>query len=99
VHPYAGVPPYGYAPAPYPAPTNGMGIAGFVLGLLGLLFFWVPVLGLLLAGLGIALSGVGLAQGRRTGASTGLAVAGLVCGIVGVIPAFVILVAFASSPY
>ena len=90
------VPPYGGYPAPMPypaygpAPTNGIGVAGFVTGLVGLVLCWVPILGLLLAGTGIVLSAVGMSQGRRTGAGTGLAIAGLVCGIVGVIPALFI---------
>jgi hypothetical protein len=95
------VPPYGGypAPTPYPAhgpaPTNGMGVAGFVTALVGLVLFWVPILGLVLAGTGIVLSSVGMSQGRKTGASTGLSIAGLVCGIVGVIPAlFFVLPAF-----
>jgi hypothetical protein len=70
-----------------PPPGNGIGVAGFVTGLVGLVLFWVPILGLILAGTGVALSAVGMSQGRKTGASTGLAIAGLVCGIVGVIPA------------
>jgi len=66
-----------------------------VTGLVGLVLFWVPILGLLLAGTGIVLSSVGMSQGRKTGASIGLAIAGLVCGIVGVIPAlFFVLPAF-----
>jgi hypothetical protein len=65
-------------------------VAGFVTGLVGLVLCWVPILGLLLAGTGIVLSAVGMSQGRRTGAGTGLAIAGLVCGIVGVIPALFI---------
>jgi hypothetical protein len=70
-----------------------------VLGLIGLVLFWVPVLGLLLAGVGIVLSAMGITQGRRTGASTGLAIAGLVCGIVGAIPGFLILLALAGASY
>jgi hypothetical protein len=76
-----------------------MGVAGFVVGLIGLVLFWVPVLGLLLAGVGVALSGVGMTQGRRTGASTGLAIAGLVCGILGVLPGILILLALAGGAY
>ncbi|MGY1604661.1 DUF4190 domain-containing protein [Geodermatophilus sp. SYSU D00815] len=97
--------PYGYG-APYPAPgypvyappqpANGVGIAGFVTGLTGLVLCWIPVLGFLLAGTGIVLSAVGMNQGKRTGASNGLAIAGLVCGIIGAIPGLIFLVAFLS---
>jgi hypothetical protein len=78
------------------APSNGLGVAGFVLGLLGLLLFWVPVLGAILAILGVILGGVGISQGRKSGAGTGLAVAGLVCGILGLLPALFIVIAASS---
>jgi hypothetical protein len=75
-----------------------MGVAGFVVGLVGLLLFWIPFLGFLLSATGVVLSGVGMAQGRKTGAPTGLAIAGLVCGICGtVLGLFILLVALAAS--
>jgi hypothetical protein len=51
----------------------------------------------LLAGLGIVLSAVGMAQGRRRGAVSGVGIAGLVCGIVAVIPGLLVLVAVMSG--
>jgi hypothetical protein len=41
-------PGYGY-PMPVKQPSNGLGIAGFVTGLVGLVPCWVPWLGVLLA--------------------------------------------------
>lgn len=96
------VPPYGAQPQqqPYGAPLipaqsqgNGMGVAGFVTGLLGLIFFWVPFLGLVLALVGVSLSGVGVARGKRLNAPTGLAIAGLVLSIIALIPAVFVVVA------
>jgi hypothetical protein len=84
---------YGY---PQPRPDNGLGIAGFVCGVLALVLFWFPIVGLGLAVLGISLSGAGLAHGRRVGASTGLAIAGLVCALVALIPAVLILLVVAA---
>ena len=78
------------------APGNGLGVAGFVTGLLGLIFCWVPALGVLLAVLGVILGGVGIATGKKKGAPTGLAIAGLVLGIIALIPAIVIMSAVAS---
>jgi hypothetical protein len=77
-------------------PGNGLGVAGFVTGLLGLIFCWVPALGIILALLGVIMGGVGIATGKKKGASIGLAIAGLVLGIIALIPAIVILSAAAS---
>jgi hypothetical protein len=81
-----------------PAPTNGLGIAGFVTGLVGLVLFWVPFFGLLLAGCGVVLSAVGMSQGSKTGAGTGLSIAGLVLGILALIPGLFVLLAVAAAP-
>jgi hypothetical protein len=88
--------PYGYAPVPQQQPGNGIGIAGFVCGLVGLILCWVPWFGALLGLVGIVLSGIGISQGKKKGASIGLSVAGLVCGILAVL-AFVLLLAFVFS--
>ena len=96
----AGYPPPGYPPAPYPGqsvPPNGLGIAGFVTGLVGLLLCWVPVFGLILAGCGVVLSAVGMSQSTKTGANKGLAIAGLVLAIVASIPALFVLIAVAAT--
>jgi hypothetical protein len=105
-----GYQPQGYQPQGYPAqayqaqpgsagqpaPSNGMGIAGFVTGLVGLLLCWVPFLGLILAACGIVLGALGMSQAKRTGASNGLAIAGLVLGILALIPSLIFLVAVFS---
>lgn len=92
----------GYGPQPYhqgqQAPSNGLGVAGFVLGLLGLVFFWFPFLGLILAVLGVILGGVGISNGKKSGAGTGLAIAGLVLGLIALVPVIIVLVS-ASSVY
>ncbi|HZZ97938.1 MAG TPA: DUF4190 domain-containing protein [Jatrophihabitantaceae bacterium] len=79
--------PYQGAPYGYPQQkSNPMGVAGFVCGLLGLVLFWFPFVGLILAVLGVALGAAGMSAGKRQGAATGLAVAGLVLGIIALIP-------------
>ena len=95
-YPYGPGPYGGYAPVPPQRPGNGIGVAGFVCGLVGLVLCWVPWLGALLGLVGIVLSGIGISQGKKNGASIGLAVAGLVCGILAVL-AFVLLLAFVFS--
>ncbi len=97
--PYGAQPPvYGHSQTVIvqSAPGNGLGVAGFVTGLLGLLFCWVPFLGVLLALLGVILGGVGIATGKKKGAPTGLAIAGLVLGIIALIPAIILISAVAS---
>jgi len=87
--------PYGYAPVPQQQ-GNGLGVAGFVTGLVGLVLCWVPWFGMLLGLVGIVLSGIGIAQGKKKGVSIGLAIAGLVCGILAVL-VWIVLLAFVVS--
>lgn len=86
---------YSYAQGGKP-PSNGLGTAGFVLGLLGLVFFWIPFLGISLAILGVIMSGVGISSGKKTGSGTGLAIAGLVLGLVALIP-IIAIISFGSG--
>ncbi len=84
-------PDYPPPPAPYPAPPaqpkNGLGTAGFVLGLIGLIFSFIPVVGLVawpLVILGIIFSALGFVR-TRSGKATnkGLSIAGLVLSVIG----------------
>lgn len=68
--------------------SNGVGTAGFVLALVGLIFCWVPVLGWILWALGLILSAVGMTKSPK-----GLAIAGLVLSLIGII----ILIAFIGA--
>ena len=77
--------------------TNGLGVAGFVTGLLGALLSWFPIAGIILGLLGVVLGGVSASQGRRTGSKTGLAVAGVVLGALAIVIGVVLIVAVASS--
>ena len=61
-------------------PSNGMGIAGFVLALLALFLGWIPVLGWILWVLGLIFSAVGMSKQPK-----GLAIAGLVISLLGLI--------------
>lgn len=70
-------------------PSNGLGTAGFVVGLIGLLFSFIPVVGVVawpLVILGIIFSAIGLnkaVKGRAT--NKGLAIAGLTLSIIGLV--------------
>lgn len=81
-------------------PGNGLGTAGFVCGLIGLLFSPIPIIGIVawpLVIVGLILSWIGLANGKRDGTPTGLAVAGIACSSVGLLISIVWLVAFGAA--
>lgn len=65
--------------------TNGLGVAGFVLALLGLFLSLVPILGWIIWFLGFLFSLIGVFKVPR-----GLAIAGLIISVIG----FIVLVAF-----
>lgn len=100
---YAPPPPAGPPNAPTAAPvkpSNGLATAGFVVGLLGFLGSFIPVLnivGIVLGVIGAILAGVGLAKSRNVGAGKGLALAGLILGVLALIIGVVINVAFAKA--
>ncbi|GAA1434310.1 DUF4190 domain-containing protein [Streptomyces thermospinosisporus] len=85
----------GTPPAPYPQsggygmpaqPSNGMGTAGLVLGIIGVvcsLTFFLWFFGVILGILGIIFGAIGRSKANRGEATNkGAATAGLVCGIV-----------------
>jgi hypothetical protein len=76
------------APAPL-APRNGLGTAGFVLGLLGLIFSPIPFIGVVawpLVILGLIFSLLGFSRARKGQATNqGLAITGIVVSIVGLV--------------
>lgn len=67
---------------------NGFGIAGFVLGLLSILLFWIWFLGGVIAILGLVFSIIQLRKKK-----TGLAIAGLVLSIIGILLPLILVVA------
>ena len=71
--------------APPPAGVNGVGIAGFVLALLGLFLGWIPIFGWIIWLVGLVLSFVGV-----FGKPKGLAIAGLVISLATFVIVFLI---------
>lgn len=76
--------------APVPtAPKNGLGTTGFVLGLIGLIFSFIPIIGLVawpLVILGIIFAAVGLGRIRKHRATNkGLTITGLVLSVIGLV--------------
>jgi uncharacterized membrane protein len=77
---------------PYPAPTNSKSIASMVLGILNLLLVFMPYISVILGILAIILSSISFKEIRLHGENgRGMAVAGLVCGIVGILLGLIIL--------
>src|SRR6266550_2914960 len=79
--------PSGLLPPPPPtaAPaSNGVATAGMVLGILGVVLFWLPVVGFAMAIVAVVLGGVGLSRANMGGGGRGQAIAGLVLGVVGI---------------
>ena len=63
---------------------NGMAVAAMVLGIIALVLFWVPVLNWILGLLGIVFGAVGMSKaGKIGGRGKGMALAGLITGLVG----------------
>jgi hypothetical protein len=79
-----------YAPNPPQTavkPSNGLGTAGFVIGLIGLVLSFIPLIGVVawpLVILGIVFSAVGIAKATKGRATNkGLSIAGLVVSVIG----------------
>ena len=66
-----------------------MGIAGMILGIIGLVFSIFPVMGAFVAipcvGVGLPLSGISLYQARKAETGLGFSIAGLATGAVALI--------------
>ena len=66
-----------------PQQGKGMGIAALVLGIISVVFFWIPFVDILTLILGIVAVVLGVMSGKK--GKNGMATAGLVLGIIGVV--------------
>lgn len=81
-------PPVPPTPAPAAAgPKQSLSLTGFILGLVGFVFSWIPVLGFLAAVAAIIISL--MAKGKEPGAPKWMWIVGLIGGIVGVLGSLV----------
>ena len=76
---YPGHPIYG---APGQQPGNGLAVAGMVCGIIGIVFFWVPVLCWILAILAVTFGGIGIARANNGASGKGMGIAGVVLGVI-----------------
>lgn len=85
-----------YNPTMYAMPQasqgGGLAIAGLVLGIISIVFCWIPLFDILIGIVGLVLS----LLGRRSLSRHGIAIAGLVCSIIGLILSLIITVAVLS---
>ncbi|MCY4517173.1 MAG: DUF4190 domain-containing protein [Acidimicrobiaceae bacterium] len=73
--------------------SNGLGVAGFVVALVGAVLCWVPILGIVLSLIGVIFSTVGLRAATRFDAPRkGLSIAGLAVGIAALVASIFVTV-------
>jgi hypothetical protein len=73
-------------PASSPNAGKGLGIAGLVLGIIAAIISFIPCLGTfaLIPGIiGIVISAISMVQANKAAASKSMAIAGLICSILG----------------
>lgn len=90
-------PHYGYGYPPQQQQGNGLAVSGMVLGIIGVVLFWIPVIGWILAILAIVFGGIGIAKANNGAPGKGMAVAGLVLGIVSIALYVLVVVAVVSD--
>jgi drug/metabolite transporter (DMT)-like permease len=104
-HPSSAPAPY-YPQQPYyPAPQagNGLAVAGGVIGIVALVLSFIPFIdffAVILGVLAIIFGAIGNSRARRLGgASRGMAITGIVCGIIAVAVSILFIVAVYSAVY
>ena len=95
-------PTVGYTPTPPPQkPSNGLAVGGFIVALIGFILSLIPIIGTvswLLSPVGLILSAVGIVvAGRRYGSGRGLAITGVILGVLGIIMCIVYTVAVVGA--
>jgi Domain of unknown function (DUF4190) len=79
-------PPQPPVPPGLPGQTNGMAITGMVCGILGIVLFWIPYVGVILGILGLVFGFLGRSRAAQLGGvGQGMAVAGIVTGAIAVV--------------
>lgn len=80
------------------APRNGFGVTALVLGIVGVVFSWVPVLGGILAILALVFGALGYSRARKGEATnSGMAIAGLILGAIAFVIQVIVFAAVGSA--
>ena len=80
------------APAPGAGPKQGLSLTSFILGLVGLVFSWVPILGFLAAVAAVILGFIAKAKEKQ--APKWMWIAGVIAGFVAVVISLIVLIGF-----
>ena len=88
-------PPMPYAPAP--SRTNGLAVASLVLGILALGLFFTIIFPIIFGILAIIFGIMGISKASKGADHKGLAIAGLVCGVLGIAAMILFVAVFATT--
>ncbi|WP_405882804.1 DUF4190 domain-containing protein [Streptomyces sp. NBC_01136] len=95
---YPGAPGYGWPGMPL-APSNGMGTAGLVLGIVSAVVFCLWPLAIILGILGVTFGVMGRRKARRGEATNpGQALTGIICGAVGIVLGIAMILFYFALP-
>ena len=78
-------------PPPTTPVANGLATAGLVVGVLGVVLFWFPGVGFILAILAVVFGALGIGRANLGAGGKGQAVAALVLGVIGIILPLLVL--------
>ena len=89
-------PPMPVVPA-RPAPTNGLAVASLVCGILAVILFFTIIFPIILGILAVIFGAVGISKANQGGGHKALAIAGLICGVVGIAAMIAFVAAVGNS--
>jgi uncharacterized protein DUF4190 len=93
-----GIPGYGW-PGLAPVPSNGMGTASLVLGIISVVVFCLWPVSIIIGALAVIFGLIGRRKARRGEATNaGMALAGFICGLVGLVLGVVLLIVSVAAP-
>jgi hypothetical protein len=80
-----------------PAPTNGLAVASLVCGILAVILFFTIIFPIILGILAVIFGAVGISKASQGGGHKALAIAGLICGVVGIAAMIVFVAAVGTT--